>query len=288
MSELRVFEHGGVLVVDSRLVAARLGIQHESFLKAIDTYQSQIEQAFGAIRFQIGSRADGNTGGKQPRYAFLTEEQATLVMTFSRNTAQVVECKVDLVTKFSEAKKLLSRYATEKPRKLHTSVYVKRLQSMQDHKVDDAYFTIFRESAEILLFVEMDLRIPVDQFDLCDGSIGRHWSEYRKGEGWALQHGTYIHRFRDHRGSRECLAYQVSELPHFRHWLREIYLVDHLPDYLAKKYGKRAVRQAYKEIGRLSDRVMLLTEEKRLSDKQERLYQEFLSARQFLSLKKAS
>ena len=55
MPPLSVSEHDdGVLVVDSRLVAERLGIEHESFLKTLDTYQSQIERAFGVLRFEIG------------------------------------------------------------------------------------------------------------------------------------------------------------------------------------------------------------------------------------------
>ena len=290
MSELKIVEQDGALVVDSRLVAERLGIQHESFLKTVDTYQDQIEMAFGAIRFEIGSRADGNLGGKQPRYALLTEDQATLVVTFSRNTSQVVECKVELVQKFSEAKRLLEQYRVERPepRRLHTDVYIKRLESVSEHEVADHLWTIFRESAEVLLFVEKELRVPVNQMDLCDGSIGRHWSTYRVGNSWAMNSGTYIHNFQDRRGPRECLAYEVSELPHFRRWLREIYLPDHLPSYLADKYGKKAVLQMYREIDALTPRIEQVTAEKRFSQKQENLYQQFLAARQVLALRKAS
>ena len=103
---LSVFEFEGELVVDSRLVAPRLGIEHESFMRTVDNHKTVTEQAFGAIRFQIGSRQDNNSGGKQPRWAYLTEDQATFLMTLSRNTTEVIQCKIDLVTAFSNAKKL--------------------------------------------------------------------------------------------------------------------------------------------------------------------------------------
>ena len=288
MAEIQVFEDGDELYVDSRLIAERLQIQHESFLRTVDNYKDRVEEAFGGIRFEIG--VPDKPTGNPPRYALLTEEQATLVMTFSRNTPQVVECKVELVQKFSEAKKLLEEYRVDRPqpKQLHTDVYIKRLESVSEHEVADHLWTIFRESAEVLLFVEKELRVPVNKMDLCDGSIGRHWSAYRVGNSWAMNSGTYTHNFQDRRGPRECLAYEVSELPHFRRWLREIYLPDHLPSYLADKYGKKAVLQMYREIDALTPQIEEVTAEKRFSQKQEDLYQQFRAARQVLALRKAS
>lgn len=39
------------LVVDSRLVAESLGIQHKTFIKTVRKYQTETEQAFGILRF---------------------------------------------------------------------------------------------------------------------------------------------------------------------------------------------------------------------------------------------
>jgi phage regulator Rha-like protein len=107
---IAILEEGNLLLVDSRLIAERLGIEHESFLKTLDTYQSQVEQAFGILRFEIG-KIDGR--GRPARYALLSEDQATFVMTLSRNTAKVVQCKIDLVVAFSEAKRLLKAPAED-------------------------------------------------------------------------------------------------------------------------------------------------------------------------------
>ena len=54
MSDLVVIEYEGTLVVDSRLVAQELGIEHESFMVTIKKYKTQTEEAFGQLRFEIG------------------------------------------------------------------------------------------------------------------------------------------------------------------------------------------------------------------------------------------
>lgn len=70
--------------------------------------------------------------------------------------------------------------------KSNTTVYIERLENIRDHKVPDDLWTTFREGAEILLLVEKEMGVPVEQMDLCDGSIGRHWSIYRQNKPWAI------------------------------------------------------------------------------------------------------
>jgi phage regulator Rha-like protein len=279
MPDLEIFDDGEALYVDSRLIAERLGIEHESFLRTLDTYQSQMEQAFGVSRFEIGKPLSPQ-GGRPQRYALLNEEQASFLMSLSRNTPEVIQCKVDLIKAFSKAKEVIrQRQAQAAPPPLHTTIYIKRLENMRDHRVDDSLWTTFREGAEVLLLVEKDYKVPVEQLDLCDGSIGSHWSQYRQMHSWAKPVGSYVHVFQDQRGEREPRAYDVTELPYFKAWLREHYVPIHLPKYLVDKYGKRAVRQIYEEISLISDHVLELTAEKRSTPKQEQLYQDFLVAR---------
>ena len=164
----------------------------------------------------------------------------------------------------------------------HTDVYIQRIQHMRDHEVGDNLWMIFREAAELLLLIEKDWRVPINDYDILDGSIGKRWSDYRRGQSWEEETDTYQHRYRDQRGLRECFAYQLSELPYFRAWLRQVYVPQHLPKYLVDKYGKMAVRQIYTEINRLTDYILEITEVSRHSLKQERLYDHFLAARQKL------
>lgn len=163
--------------------------------------------------------------------------------------------------------------------KTNTTVYIERLENIRDHHVPDELWTTFREGAEVLLLIEKEMGVPVDQMDLCDGSIGRRWSDYRKGKSWAGDIGSYTHVFRDQRGERECNAYDLSELSYFRRWLNDVYVPKYLPEYLVSKYGKRAILQVYQEMNAVTERVEELTVEKRATAKQEQLYQQFLGDR---------
>lgn len=108
MSELMVFELQGQLVVDSRLVAEELGIAHRGLRQTIEKYLTEL-QGFGTITFEMSSSnmPDGRINPKPERYCYLNEEQATFLMTLSRNTPQVVACKQNLVKAFSKAKQLI-------------------------------------------------------------------------------------------------------------------------------------------------------------------------------------
>lgn len=167
-------------------------------------------------------------------------------------------------------------------RSLHTGVYIKRIEHMRDHEVADDLWMIFREAAELLLLMEKDWRVPINDYDILDGSIGRRWSDYRETQPWKGMLGSYNHEYRDQRETRPCNAFGMAELPHFRRWLREFYIPVHLPQYLVTKYGKSAARLIYTENGLLTDEILELTEVKRKSPADETKFQSFLGDRQKL------
>lgn len=104
---IEAVQKGDRLVVDSRLVADNLGIEHETFMRTIKKYEARIEQRFGVIRFEIGKPPQGSQGGRPEKFAWLDEDQSMFLMTLSRNTDQVVECKANLVEAFSRARKII-------------------------------------------------------------------------------------------------------------------------------------------------------------------------------------
>lgn len=106
MSNLTIKEVQGQLVVDSRLISDELGIKHENLRKTIEKYLTEL-QAFGVIVFETQKPLESSHGGRPERYCYLNEEQATFLMTLSRNTSQVVECKQNLVKAFSQAKEII-------------------------------------------------------------------------------------------------------------------------------------------------------------------------------------
>lgn len=167
--------------------------------------------------------------------------------------------------------------------KSNTTVYIERLENIRDHKVPDDLWTTFREGAEILLLVEKEMGVPIEQMDLCDGSIGKHWSLYREGKPWCKPSGYYTHFFRDVRGEiNGCKAYDLAELSYFRKWLRDFYVPYHLPKYLSEKHGKLAIRQVYEEMGGLTERILEVTEIKKMTEKQQLQHQEFRQLRKKL------
>jgi phage regulator Rha-like protein len=109
MSNLTILEHNDVLVVDSRLIAERLAIKHKNFLATIEKYDSQIESSFGAVAFGTREFKTRQGNNSVERFALLSEDQATFLMTLSRNTEQVVQCKLALVQAFSKAKQVIQQ-----------------------------------------------------------------------------------------------------------------------------------------------------------------------------------
>jgi phage antirepressor YoqD-like protein len=92
-------------VVDSRLIAIELGIQHKNFYQAIKDNQIDIEQAFGHLLFETDTVKNSVGAVNEVKFAYLNEDQATYLMTLSRNTPQVKKLKLKLVKSFSYFKK---------------------------------------------------------------------------------------------------------------------------------------------------------------------------------------
>ncbi len=105
-STLQVSDLDGQLVVDSRLIATRLGVQHDTLFKTIEKYSDRLSVK-AELRFKIEFRERAQGGKSKVRYALLDERQATLLMTYSRNTEQVLDCKDALVDAFDKAKRII-------------------------------------------------------------------------------------------------------------------------------------------------------------------------------------
>lgn len=108
---LEIVDLDGEFVVDSRLVAKRLDIDHESFMRTVKKHQTLVESKFGRIRFKFIDVPMPKGGIRQEvSHALLNENQSTVLMTFSRNTPIVIQCKIDLVDAFSKAKQVIKSF----------------------------------------------------------------------------------------------------------------------------------------------------------------------------------
>jgi phage regulator Rha-like protein len=131
MNQITIVEVAGELVVDSRIIAEQLGIEHKHFVRNIRSHQTVIEEHFGVLSFETAKPSEDSLGGRPETFVWLTESQSTFVMTLSRNSPKVLICKVGLVKAFSEQKRQL-----ENPidRKLFTELAV-RVASLEENSI---------------------------------------------------------------------------------------------------------------------------------------------------------
>lgn len=113
-------------VIDSRLVAKALGIQHKSFMETIHKYQSEIE-AFSSLPFQTEVKKR-KVGATREKFCYLSEDQAIFIGTLSRNTQKVVAFKAHLVKSFAIARRGDRSEVTLSP----AQIILKQAQQMVD------------------------------------------------------------------------------------------------------------------------------------------------------------
>lgn len=188
MSDLPVFEYEGVLVVDSRLVARELGIEHENFMETIRSHETLVEQEFGFFRFQTG-KIQGR--GRPEKFAYLTEDQATFLMTLSRNTPEVIQCKVRLVKGFSKAKDLLRRRQDVAAQRSVPYWYQRMRLALSDNTkpLPDGYFCIYLRMMDFfsqfevrLNYIVPDISPATEKRLIPDISIGRMFNQFLRSE----------------------------------------------------------------------------------------------------------
>lgn len=99
LATIALVDRGGTPTCPSTAIAENCGIQHKNVLELIDKHADSIESAFGHIAFE--TRPFETAGGIQRRrIAYLTEQQATFLITMFRNTDVVVRFKLALTQAF--------------------------------------------------------------------------------------------------------------------------------------------------------------------------------------------
>lgn len=97
----------GEFVIDSRIVAEELGVEHRSLLQTIKKYESEIELNFQRVAFEM-TPFETAGGVQKQTVAHLTEDQALFIGSLSRNSETVVRFKANLVKAFQAARKTLA------------------------------------------------------------------------------------------------------------------------------------------------------------------------------------
>jgi phage regulator Rha-like protein len=97
--------------VDSRLLARHMCVQHKNSMELLEKHKADFLE-LGVVPFQTEKPSSPN-GGRPERFALLNEDQAYLLLTYSRNTTTVRTLKVNLVRAFREARKAAEMRQTE-------------------------------------------------------------------------------------------------------------------------------------------------------------------------------
>jgi phage anti-repressor protein len=143
---------------------------------------------------------------------------------------------------FLECEKI-AKATISNPPQPKVSPYLQRIEhfNLTEENIPLGYWCIFGEMTNLL--GKISLQYPVSVYDLVDGSVGKHWSNYRKNKDWATERRQYLHVFPDNRGERLAWCYHLQELMYFRIWYEEVYRIDYLPQYLLKKYGELVLQK---------------------------------------------
>ena len=93
MSDIKIFNNGGILYADSRNVAEVLGVEHESIMRLIKE-KEELRDPFSDLK------SEKSDTGRPAIYSTLTERQCLILITFVKNTEEAVRAKVALVDAF--------------------------------------------------------------------------------------------------------------------------------------------------------------------------------------------
>ena len=160
MSNLTAINRDGVLVVDSRLIAEELNIRHKNFLATIEKYLNQIELSFGAVAFETREFKTKQGNHSTERFAWLTEDQATFLMTLSRNTEKVVQCKLELLKAFSKAKQVIKDTLSVQAQKSECLQLELELAKAKQHYQESGQAIAFSTSSAMLAFIRGEAPLP--------------------------------------------------------------------------------------------------------------------------------
>ena len=108
MTTQLVFARNGQALTTSEIIAQGVGVQHKNILALVRNYQADFE-TFNPVAFETrqGKALPQGGFGQGVTIAILSEQQATLLVTYCKNTETVRKFKVALVKAFYEMRQQL-------------------------------------------------------------------------------------------------------------------------------------------------------------------------------------
>lgn len=176
------------LVVTSETIAQGAGVQHKNVLELINTHPLSLER-FGQVAFETLPGYNNS----QVRLALLNEQQATLLMTFMRNSEKVIEFKVELVEAFyamaqqlTAQRSLMSEDDIVAQALQITSARVKALESKVEQdapKVD--YVDTFVADEDLITIRTLASDLKIGENELRAVLLDRKWIYKQESSRWS-------------------------------------------------------------------------------------------------------
>lgn len=168
MTNSIVFARDGQALTTSEAIATGVNIQHKNILAVLRNYQADFE-TFNPLAFETRKGVALPQGGfaKSTVYALLSEQQATLLVTYCKNTATVRKFKVALVKAFYEMRMQLQTPAlacdTITPTEQHA---IQVAVAKRARRTASNYQTIYRAIKNRYQIARYD-QLPRGQFQEC-------------------------------------------------------------------------------------------------------------------------
>lgn len=172
-------------VVDSRVIALDMDIDHGNFMETIYTYQNEIE-SLGSLIFD---KEKTGTRGRPQKFAWLNEDQAIFLMTLSSNTDRVVSLKLKLTKSFKKARELARDNLAKKSYVPYWYQRMKVAYSDPIKPLPSGHFCIYQRMMD--LFYQLEARVDYIIPDISpktkkhlipDISIGKMFNDFLRSE----------------------------------------------------------------------------------------------------------
>ncbi|MDT3530259.1 phage regulatory protein/antirepressor Ant [Stenotrophomonas pavanii] len=191
---------GGTAVTTTLAISEGTGTQHKNVLELVRSYRADLEE-FGLVAFETRPRSPGQHGGGSTDYAELNEQQATLLLTYMRNSPIVRSFKKSLVRAFFEMAQKVKMRAYDPMAVLNDPTAMRGLLLTYTEKVISLEQTVAEQAPQVATLH----RIAAADGSLCMRDAAKALQvrplDLRR---WLVAHG-WIYQRPGHRG---WLAYQ--------------------------------------------------------------------------------
>ena len=210
----------------SLIVAEGTEVEHRAVLQLIRNNLADFEE-FGTLAFQMRKSA-----GRPTEFAVLNEEQATLLLTYMRNSDIVRQFKKNLVRAFYELRNRQQPPALQGPELLAAAVLESqkvieqreaRIYQLEQKINDDApkvgYIDTYVADEDLLSFSTVASTANITEKALRRLLIDKDWIYVQSDSRWSDTHGKKIERNRySEKASKKRYfrRVEVHEAPRFR------------------------------------------------------------------------